>query len=80
MVTSKGPINAPLALVAAALLITLIPAEAGVAQTAIETQRVTFAAGTDLLQEQILVCSKASSRARSRLLTTLHLIAIHLFC
>ena len=55
MVTPKGPMRAPLALVAAGHLAVSLPAGGGVAPTTIESTRVTFAAGTDsiLLQGQL---------------------------
>jgi len=52
MVISKGLINAPLALGAAFFLAINLPMGAGVAQTAIEAQRVSFAAGTNSIQLQ----------------------------
>jgi hypothetical protein len=52
MVIFKGLINAPLALGAAFFLAINLPMGAGVAQTAIEAQRVSFAAGTNSIQLQ----------------------------
>ncbi len=55
MLTPKRPMRAPLALVAAGLLAISLPAGGGVAQPAIESQRVTFRAGADstLLKGQL---------------------------
>lgn len=55
MLTPKGPMRAPLAFVGAGLLAISLPAGVGVAQTAIESQRVTFQAGADstLLKGQL---------------------------
>jgi hypothetical protein len=55
MLTPKGPMRASLAVVAAGLLANSLPAGVGVAQTAIESQRVTFRAGADstLLKGQL---------------------------
>jgi hypothetical protein len=55
MIIGKSQMRTPLALVAAFLLAISLPAGSGMAQTAIETQRVTFAAGADsiLLKGQL---------------------------
>jgi len=55
MIIGKIKIRTPLALGGAFLLAINLPMGGGVAQTAIETQRVTFAAGTNsiLLQGQL---------------------------
>jgi hypothetical protein len=55
MILGNSQMRTPLALVAVFLLAISLPAGSGMAQTPIETQRVTFAAGTDsiLLQGQL---------------------------
>ena len=52
MVTPQGPMRAPLALVAAALLAISLPTKAGMAQTGIESQRVIFETGTHSILRQ----------------------------
>ena len=52
MHTPKAPMRTPLALAAAGLLAISYPAGGGRAQTAIESQRVTFAAGADSIRLQ----------------------------
>ena len=47
MLTPKAPMRAPLAFTAAGLLALSLPAGVGAAQATIESQRVTFRAGTD---------------------------------
>lgn len=55
MVTSRASMRAPLTLVGAAALAICLPTTAGVAQAAVESERVMFAAGADsiLLQGQL---------------------------
>ena len=55
ILTPKGPMRASVAVVAAGLLANSLPAGVGFAQTAIESQRVTFRAGADstLLKGQV---------------------------
>jgi hypothetical protein len=47
IITPNGPMRAPFAFVAACLLAISLPAGGGVAQPAIQSQRVTFRTGAD---------------------------------